>query len=366
MLAVINLCLVGAFACTNLFVFLAFFELSALPVFALIAYCGSSRRERLKAGYYFLFFTLYGSLSLLVVIIGAYSYNSLDFLSQESGLGLVSYGLLFISFAAKVPLFPFHIWLPYAHVEASTVSSIILAALLLKLGGYGLVRFLLPAFGASAGVYYRPLVITLCLVGFIYGSLCATRQIDLKRQIAFSSIAHMSFAIAGLYMFSSVGLEGAIFLMFSHGLISSALFFLVGTLSDRYHTRAITAFSGLMGLMPLFSGFLIVSILANVGFPGTSGFIPELLVLVAVFKGLPAAALIMLLGMVITAVSNLVIPLRVLFGHPKVLISRASWADLTLLESSILGALTTLVIGFGFFSYRHVGDSDSLASLVGL
>lgn len=227
-------------------------------------------------------------------------------------------------------------------------------------------RFLIPAFGVEVSAYYRPIIIVLCLIGFIYGSLCATRQIDLKRQIAFSSVAHMSFAVVGIYMISVVGVDGAVFLMFSHGLISSALFFLVGTLSDRYHTRSVTAFSGLLGIMPLFSGFLIVSILANVGFPGTSGFIPELLVLVAVFKSLPTISLVMLFGMVITALSNLVIPLRVLFGHPKLLVSRGSWADLTKLESAILGSLTVLIIGFGFISYRHVGTSDVFSAITNL
>jgi NADH-quinone oxidoreductase subunit M len=204
------------------------------------------------------------------------------------------------------------------------VSSIILAALLLKLGGYGLIKFLIPGFSIDISLYYRPIILFLCLIGFIYGSLCATRQIDLKRQIAFSSVAHMSFAIVGAYTISAIGTGGAIFLMFSHGLISGALFFLVGTLSDRYHTRAITAFSGLLGAMPLFSGFLIIAILANVGFPGTSGFVPELLVLISVVKGLPTVTTIILSGMIITAVSNLVIPLRVLFGHPRLLISRGS------------------------------------------
>ncbi len=183
---------------------------------------------------------------------------------------------------------------------------------------------MIPGFSVDVSLYYRSAIMFLCLFGFIYGSLCATRQIDLKRQIAFSSVAHMSFAIIGIYALSTVGIGGAVFLMFSHGLISSALFFLVGALSDRYHTRAITAFSGLLGTMPLFSGFLIIAILANVGFPGTSGFIPELLILVSAVKGLPTTVLVILFGMVVTAVSNLVIPLRVLFGHPRLLISNGS------------------------------------------
>ena len=351
LLVIINLCLIGAFSCTNIFLFLIFFELSALPVFILIGYCGSARRERLKANYYFLFFTFYGSMSLLIILLSSYSILNTNYLLSSEILGFLAYILLFISFAIKIPLFPFHIWLPYAHVEASTVSSIILAALLLKLGGYGLIKFLIPGFSIDVSLYYRPIILFVCLVGFVYGSLCATRQIDLKRQIAFSSVAHMSFAIIGIYALSVIGVGGSIFLMFSHGLISSALFFLVGTLSDRYHTRAITAFSGLLGTMPLFSGFLIVAILANVGFPGTSGFVPELLILISVVRGLPTLVLIMLLGMVITALSNLIIPLRILFGHPRVLISKGSWADLGLLESSILGVLAILIIGFGFFNF---------------
>jgi NADH-quinone oxidoreductase subunit M len=169
-----------------------------------------------------------------------------------------------------MPLFPFHIWLPYAHVEASTATSIILAALLLKLGGYGLLKFMLPLFNISVHLYFQPFILILCLIGLVYGGFCALRQIDLKRQIAFSSVSHMSFVSIGIFTFSEIGIKGAVYLMLSHGLTSAALFYIVGILSDRYHTRSIMAFAGLLAPMPIFAFFLLVISLANIGFPGTS------------------------------------------------------------------------------------------------
>jgi len=207
--------------------------------------------------------------------------------------------------------------LPYAHVEASTATSIILAALMLKLGGYGVLKFMLPMFTIETHLYFRPLALFICVVGTIYGGLCALRQIDLKRQIAFSSISHMSFATIGIFTFTELGSKGAIYLMLSHGLTSAALFYLVGILSDRYHTRSIMAFSGLLSTMPLFSFFLILMSLANVGFPGTSGFLPELIVLIAVVSSAPAILFPTLLGMLLTTASTLIMLLRILFGHVK-------------------------------------------------
>jgi len=211
----------------------------------LLAYSGSARRERIKAMYYFLFFTLYGSLSLLLVLISMYSLlggnASTMFMYNEHAFWI----LVFLAFAIKLPLFPFHIWLPYAHVEASTITSVILAALLLKLGGYGIIKFMLPMFLLNTHLFFRPVVLALCVIGMIYGSLCALRQIDLKRQIAFLSVAHMNFAAIGIFTLTTAGINGAIYMMVSHGLISSLYFFLIGMLAERYHTRSIMAFSGL-------------------------------------------------------------------------------------------------------------------------
>ena len=225
-------------------------------------------------------------------------------------------------------------------MEASTATSILLAALMLKLGGYGVLKFMLPLFSLEVHLFFRPLALLVCSVGVIYGGVTALRQIDLKRQIAFSSIAHMSFATLGIFTFMEVGLKGAMYLMLSHGLTSAALFYLVGILSERYHTRSIMAYGGLLSTMPLFSFFLLIASLANVGFPGTSGFLPELFVLIAILGSTPLLLLPVLLGMLLTTAGTLVLLLRMLFGHIKVLYSQSSYSDVTRIEFSVLGFLS--------------------------
>lgn len=257
--------------------------------------------------------------------------------------------LLFVAFAVKLPLVPFHIWLPYAHVEASTVASIILAAILLKLGGYGIVKYLLPFFALDVHLMYRPVILMLGVYSLIYSSFAAIRQIDLKRQIAFSSIAHMSFVTLGLFVSSDIGIKGSIFLMLSHGLTSAGLFFAIGLLAERYHTRSIMGFSGLIAVMPLFSGFLILIVLANIGFPGTSGFIPELFIMVGILASSPALLFPMLLGMFLTTVGGLILLMRLLFGHVK-FNGFGFWTDLVLNEFAIFGSLTFWLIVLGCYN----------------
>ena len=349
LLLISEICLVGSFACTNLFIFLLFFEASALPIFVLIVYCGSPRRERLKASFYFLFFTLYGSLSLLLLILNTYALSQINFVHEAPLSNYTAWVLLFVAFAVKIPLFPFHIWLPYAHVEASTATSIILAALMLKLGGYGMIRFMLPLFTAEVHLYFRPIALFTCAIGIIYGGICALRQIDLKRQIAFSSVSHMSFAVLGVFTFTEIGVKGAIYLMLSHGLTSSALFYLIGVLSDRYHTRSSMAFGGLLGLMPLFSFFLVVASLANIGFPGTSGFLPELFILVSIMSSTPFILFPALIGMFLTTAGTLVTLLRLLFGHSKSLYTKSTWIDVTKIEFFVLTGLSLWMIIAGFY-----------------
>lgn len=356
MLLLIELCLIGSFSCTNIFAFLLFFEASALPIFVLIAYCGSARRERLKASYYFLFFTLYGSLSLLLLILNFYGLSQIDFfqLTVEQSSNYTLWLLLFVAFAVKIPLFPFHIWLPYAHVEASTYTSIILAALILKLGGYGVLKFILPLFTIQTHLFFRPLALFICVAGTIYGGLCALRQIDIKRQIAFSSISHMSFATIGIFTLTEAGVKGSIYLILSHGLTSAALFYLVGVLSDRYHTRSIMAFSGLLSSIPVFSFFLLLISLANVGFPGTSGFLPELIVLVSVVSATSTLLLPTLFGIFLTTVSTLILLLRILFGHTKAFYFKSSWADVSKLEFFVLLILTFWVLLLGLYDILNI------------
>ena len=212
---------------------------------------------------------------------------------------------------------------------------------MLKLGGYGVLKFMLPLFTIETHIFFRPFALTVCILGTIYGGFAAMRQIDMKRQIAFSSISHMSFATLGIFSFTNVGIKGSIYLMLSHGLTSAALFFLVGVLSDRYHTRSIMAFSGFLSTMPIFSFFLIFISLANVGFPGTSGFLPEFFILVAVISSAPMILFPVLTGMLLTTASSLILLLRLLFGSPKSLYSKSSWADLTKLEFFVLCLLSS-------------------------
>lgn len=363
LILITELCLIGAFGCTNIFLFLLFFEASALPIFILIAYCGNPRRERLKASYYFLFFTLYGSISLLLLIINIYVIKQLDWnldypTFNSSTNEYVSWLLLFTAFAVKIPLFPVHLWLPYAHVEASTATSIILAALMLKLGGYGMIMFLLPLFSIDVHLYFRPFALLVCVIGSIYGGIAALRQLDLKRQIAFSSIAHMSFATLGIFTFTEAGVKGAIYLMLSHGLTSSMMFYLVGIISDRYHTRSVMAYSGLMGTMPEYTGFMILASLANVGFPGTSGFLPEFWILAAV-STIPSIIIPTLIGMFFTTASTLIALLRMSFGHTKTWVSKSKIVDINKLEKFVLSILSYGILQIGVLDILDIGEHIS-------
>jgi len=210
----------------------------------------------------------------------------------------------FIAFAAKIPMFPFHLWLPEAHVEAPTIGSVILASLLLKLGGYGFLRFSLTML-PNASCYFLDLVVALSIISIIYASLTTIRQTDLKRIIAYSSIAHMNLLVLGLFSFNQQGIEGAIYLMVAHGIVSSGLFFCVGILYDRYHTRQIRYYSGLVQVMPLFAVCFFLFTLANMSFPGTSNFIGELLILIGIFQYNTVVVVFAATGIVLSAVYSI-------------------------------------------------------------
>jgi len=210
----------------------------------------------------------------------------------------------FITFATKIPMIPFHIWLPEAHVEAPTIGSVILASILLKLGGYGFLRFLLPLF-PDAVLFYSPWVYTLGICSVIYASLSTIRQIDLKRIIAYSSIAHMNMVVLGIFSNNCYGLDGAFFLMLGHGIISTALFFLVGVAYDRYHTRLLRYYGGLIVVMPVFGNLFFFFALGNFGFPGTSNFIGEILILIGIFENNAFISICTGIGIILSAVYTL-------------------------------------------------------------
>lgn len=279
---VLEFCVVLSFLALDFFVFYLFFEVVLIPMFLIILVWGSSER-RFLAALYFFFFTLAGSLFLLVAILALYfdfgtDYYVLYYTKIPLPLQLIYWWLLFVPFAVKIPMFPFHIWLPEAHVEAPTSGSMFLAAVLLKLGAFGFIRYLLPLF-PEALLYYQPFVMVLALVGVYYTSFIAIRQIDIKRIIAYSSIAHMNFALLGLFSLHLEGFWGSLLIFIGHGFVSAALFFLVGVIYDRYKTRLIFYYTGLTMVMPLFSTFFFLFSLGNIAFPGTVNFVGEFLVL---------------------------------------------------------------------------------------
>ena len=268
--------LINVFSCLDLFFFYIFFESVLIPMFFIIGIWGS-RQRKIHAVYQFFLYTFFGSVFMLISIIIIYLhigttaiYFIKNFYFSENRQLIIWLGL-FLGFSIKVPMIPFHIWLPEAHVEAPTTGSILLAGILLKLGTYGFIRFLIPLF-PYALKFFTPFVFVICLISIIYGSFSTIRQIDLKKIIAYSSIVHMNFCIIGLFTNNIEGIFGSFFLMISHGLVSGALFFCIGILYDRYHTRILYYYGGLVQVMPIFSVIFLIFILSNMGFPGTSGF----------------------------------------------------------------------------------------------
>jgi NADH-ubiquinone oxidoreductase chain 4 len=287
-------------------------------MFILIGVWGS-RQRKIHAVYQLFFYTLIGSLFMLLGILTIYSHIQTTDVRILSNTNFSFYrqlflwGSFFLAFSVKVPLFPFHIWLPEAHVEAPTVGSVILAGVLLKLGAYGLFRFVIPLF-ADATYFFLPLLYTLCLLGIIYTCCSTVRQVDLKKIIAYASVSHMSFVILGLFTSTIQGVAGSIFLMLSHGIVSSGLFFLIGCLYDRYKTRVLRYYTGLVHTMPVFSFLFFFLILSNISFPGTSSFIGEFLVLVGLFENNFFAAFVATFSIILTAVYSIWLFNRVVFG----------------------------------------------------
>ena len=263
----------------------------------------------------------------------------------------------FASFAVKMPMWPVHTWLPDAHVEAPTAGSVILAGILLKMGGYGFLRFSLPMF-PDASEFFAPMVMWMSVIAIIYTSLVALAQEDIKKLIAYSSVAHMGFVTMGIFTLTHQGIEGAIYQMISHGVVSGALFLCVGVVYDRMHTREIAAYGGLVNRMPIYAAFFMVFTLANVGLPGTSGFIGEFLTLLAAFEANTWVAIFATTGVILSAAYALYLYRRVVFGELKP--SLATIQDVTLKEIVILAPLVILTIGMGIYT-KPVMDVTSSA-----
>lgn len=348
----IEILLVLVFSVLDLIWFYVFFESVLIPIFLIIGIWGS-RSRKIRASYFFFVYTLVGSLFLfasifyIFAVVGTSNYESLllyDFsFSQQKWLWLG----FFFSFAVKVPILPFHIWLPEAHVEAPTVGSAILAGVLLKLGTYGFVRFSLPLFH-EASLYYAPFIFTLSIIGVFYTSLTAIRQTDLKRIIAYTSVAHINLVILGLFSFTSIGLHGTIIQSLSHGFVSSALFLLIGCLYDRYHSRLFLHYTGLIHVIPIFGIFFVIFTIANIALPGTSSFVGEFLLLIGLFESNVIACFFGASSMVLGGVYSLWLTNRILYGNLKVTYLY-SFSDLNLREIIVLSPLTLLTLYVGIY-----------------
>jgi len=348
---VLETLMIGVFCALDLVLFYLFFEGGLAPMFLIIGIWGGPRR--VYASFKFFLYTLLGSVLMLLALMAMYwqagttdiptllAYHFPPEMQRWLWLAF------FASFAVKLPMWPVHTWLPDAHVEAPTAGSVVLAAILLKMGGYGFLRFSLPMFPLASQAF-APLIFTLSVVAIIYTSLVALAQEDLKKLIAYSSVAHMGFVTMGLFTFTVQGVDGAIFQMLSHGIVSAALFLCVGVVYDRMHTREIAAYGGLVNRMPLYAASFMVFTLANVGLPGTSGFIGEFLSLVGAFKTDNRVAFLAATGVILSVAYALWLYRRMIFG-PLTKPALQRIPDLGARELVVLTPLVLLVILFGMY-----------------
>jgi NADH-quinone oxidoreductase subunit M len=332
-------------------------------MFLIIGVWGGKRR--VYASFKFFLYTLLGSLLMLLAILAMYFTTGtadIETLINTAHFPVAMQNLLwlgfFASFAVKMPMWPVHTWLPDAHVEAPTAGSVILAAILLKMGGYGFLRFSLPMF-ASASVTFAPLIFVLSIMAIIYTSLVALAQEDVKKLIAYSSVAHMGFVTMGIFTLTQQGIDGGIFQMLSHGVVSGALFLSVGVIYDRMHTREISAYGGLVNRMPIYAACFMVFALANVGLPGTGGFVGEFLTMIGAFRINTWIAIFAATGAILSACYMLYLYWRVIFGE-LVKPTLQTIKDLSLREVALLAPLVVVVILMGVYP-KPVFDVTSVS-----
>ncbi len=346
---VLETMMIGVFTALDTVLFYVFFEAGLIPMFLIIGIWGGARR--IYASFKLFLYTLLGSVLMLLAIMAMYwdagTTDMIKLLAHtfDAKMQFWLFLAFFASFAVKMPMWPVHTWLPDAHVEAPTAGSVILAAVLLKMGGYGFIRFSLPMF-PDASVYFTPMIFALSVIAIVYTSLVAMMQDDIKKLIAYSSVAHMGFVTMGIFSGNMQGLQGAVFQMISHGLVSGALFLCVGVIYDRMHTREISAYGGIVNKMPWYGLAFMVLTMANVGLPGTSGFVGEFLTLMGAFKANTWVAAIATTGVILSACYALWLYARVVFGE----VTRPVFEtipDLDRREMIMLVPLVLLVIYYG-------------------
>jgi len=341
--------MLGVFCSLDLFLFFVFWESMLIPMYFLIGIWGGERR--IYATIKFVLYTMAGSALMLVGILALYSQNNSSFdittlqgPFQQANLLFLAF---FIAFAIKVPLFPFHTWLPDAHVEAPTVGSVILAGVLLKMGTYGIVRFCLPLF-PEAAAHYTPLIVPLAVIGIIYGALVAMVQPDLKKLVAYSSVSHLGFVVLGLFSQNDTAIQGSVLQMVNHGLSTGALFLLVGMIYERRHSRMIVDFGGLAKKMPIFATIFLIVTLSSIGLPGLNGFVGEFMILLGSFVGGAFSKWYVVLattGVILAAVYMLWMFQRVMFGIPDDI--NASLPDLKPREIAVLLPILLFIFWIG-------------------
>ena len=343
--------MIGVFVALDTVLFYVFFEATLIPMFIIIGVWGG--KDRVYASYKFFLYTLLGSVLTMLAIMAMYwqagTTDMTELLKYGFPAGMQTWLWLacFAAFSVKMPMWPVHTWLPDAHVQAPTAGSVILAGVMLKLGGYGFIRFSLSMFPLASD-YFAPFVFTLSVLAIIYTSLVAMMQDDIKKLIAYSSVAHMGYVTMGIFAANVQGVQGAIFQMLSHGIVSAALFLCVGVVYDRLHTREIAAYGGLVNNMPKYAVAFMIFTMANVGLPGTSGFIGEFLTLVGVFRANTLVALFAATGVILSAAYALWLYRRVIFGALEKE-SLKSLLDLSTREKVILYPLVVLTIFFGVY-----------------
>ena len=343
--------MIGMFSSIDILLFYIFFEAVLIPMFLIIGIWGG--KNRIYASFKFFLYTLLGSVLMLIAIILIYQITGSMSIQELQGnyfikrIQLWLWLAFFASFAVKIPMWPFHTWLPDAHVEAPTAGSVILAGVLLKMGGYGFIRFSLGML-PEASHFFAPFIFYLSIIAIIYTSLVALAQSDMKKLIAYSSVAHMGFVTIGIFVVNQQGMEGAMIQMLSHGIVSAALFLTVGVIYDRMHTREINFYGGLVNSMPKYAVFFMIFTLASIGLPGTSGFVGEFLTILGAFKFNTFLAFFAATGIVLSAVYMLYLYKRIIFGV-QINDKLKNILDLDLREKFIMIPLVIIIILMGIF-----------------